>query len=58
MKQACRDAGHAFLASMPLLDRATMPSGIVASSIGSQLCAESRNVWSSSRFSASRIKDG
>jgi adenylate cyclase len=37
LEQECRSAGHAFLASKPLLERATMPAGIVAASMGSHL---------------------
>jgi adenylate cyclase len=37
LEQACRTTGHAFLASNRLLDRALMPGGIVATSIGSHL---------------------
>ena len=35
LEQACRTTGHALLASKPLLDRTLMPTGIVATSIGS-----------------------
>ena len=37
LEQACRTTGHALLASQPLLDRAVLPPGVVASSIGSHL---------------------
>jgi adenylate cyclase len=37
LEQACRTSGHALLASKPLLDRAELPPGIVATSIGSPL---------------------
>lgn len=35
LEEECRNAGRRFLASRPLLDRATLPPGIVAISIGS-----------------------
>jgi adenylate cyclase len=35
IEQACRSTGHALLASKPLLDRAALPKGIVATGIGS-----------------------
>jgi adenylate cyclase len=37
LEQACRSTGHALLASKPLLDRAEIPVGIVATSLGSHL---------------------
>lgn len=37
LEQECRDAGRVFLASMPVIDGATMPPGIAATSIGSHL---------------------
>lgn len=37
IEQACRDSGRAVLASKPLLERSTMPAGLVATSIGEQL---------------------
>jgi adenylate cyclase len=37
LEQECRTAGHAFLASKPLIDRAAMPPGVVATSMGSHL---------------------
>jgi adenylate cyclase len=37
LEQECRAAGHAFLASKPVIDRAAMPPGIVATSMGSHL---------------------
>jgi adenylate cyclase len=37
LEQACRAAGHALLASEPFLDRTQIPSGIVATSLGSHL---------------------
>jgi adenylate cyclase len=37
LEQACRATGHALLASRPFLDRTQIPSGIVATSLGSHL---------------------
>jgi adenylate cyclase len=37
LEQACRTTGHALLASKPFLDRTEIPSGIVATSLGSHL---------------------
>jgi adenylate cyclase len=37
IEQACRATGHALLISKPFLDRAAIPTGIVATSIGSHL---------------------
>ena len=35
IEQACRSIGHPLLASKPLIDRAALPAGIVATSVGS-----------------------
>ena len=37
IEQACRNTGHAFLVSKPLLERADMPADIIATSIGRHL---------------------
>jgi adenylate cyclase len=37
IEQACRNTGHAFLVSKPLLERADMPADITATSIGRHL---------------------
>ena len=37
IEQTCRNTGHAFLVSKPLLERADMPAGIIATSIGRHL---------------------
>ena len=37
LEQACRNTGHALLASKPLLDRTVLPAGVVATSIGAHL---------------------
>jgi len=36
IEQACRTTGHALLASRPLVDRAALPAGVIASSVGTQ----------------------